>query len=145
MSFEIAGGMIGVLGHIAPKAVVKDGKARAWPYWEKCDNWPQWQLSTSSNQGRKRAIAVQPRNGGTQHFLACRWLAILIKSFATVRPFAFPLFDSWKVRWTIWGAFALHVSFLLEIFLPDTFECFGSFAVVAQRLGVDLKSERRCA
>ena len=29
ISFEIAGGMIGVLGHIAPKAVVKDGKARA--------------------------------------------------------------------------------------------------------------------
>lgn len=107
ISFEIAGGMIGVLGHIAPKAVVKDGKARAWLYWEKCDKWPH---SFRLQPRQKTCHSCPTTQWGHPalsgmltcdvdicwHVLTCDvdlvdWIFTFFCNRSTVRPFPFPL------------------------------------------------------
>lgn len=57
------GGMTGVLGHIAQKAVAK-GRRAPRQKWERIRKIPA--LLPAHCPGRKRTVAVQPRNGGAQ-------------------------------------------------------------------------------
>lgn len=107
ISFEIAGGMIGVLGHIAPKAVVKDGKARAWLYWEKCDKWPHSFRLQPRQKACHSCPTTQWGHPALSGMLTCNvdicwnvltcdvdlvdWIFTFFCNRSTVRPFPFPL------------------------------------------------------